>query len=285
MNARPESSLAPAQPAHALFVERGWITIDLPDVALVHTVRDRLLDRLRTAALPTLERLEEYHTFVADLDRHVEIMHDLSQYYWSEGLGPRLIASHLSFFHRLIGLDLHVQKYPYLRAVRPSQPADAVPLHRDTYYGSSPYEISVFIPFTDLAAEAALRVVSGSHVEPDASYTWTRGTSSGVTPGSPRHRLGFPYAPKVLDPGLAARAEAVPLRVGQALLFPLSLVHGGGANTGNTTRFSTDIRVVNSYAPIEWSHSVHADYYQPLSTSAVSDQARRYLAANATPEP
>jgi hypothetical protein len=265
-----------------LFAEHGWLVIDLPDPAIVVAVRERLLGHLRATALPDLPRLEDYHARVSDADRHIAITHELASFYWRESLGTMLIASQVSFFQRFIGLDLHVQKYPYLRVVRPGKLDDAVSLHRDTYYGSSPYEIAVLIPFTDFPADGALRVLTGSHVEPDSAYPWFAGDSGGVTVRSPKHELGFPYAPKVLDPALLVRAQPVPLRVGQALLFSLSLVHGAGTNASPTTRFSTDIRVVHSLAPIEWSHSVHPDYYLPLCSSPVTEQARRYLAANAS---
>jgi len=262
------------------FAECGWTTINLPDRDVVAAVRDALLGHLRSESVPRLQRLEEYHQHVAGDERHVQILFDLCQFYWSEQLGTKLITSALPFFQHFIGLDLHVQKYPYLRAVRPGSHDDAVRLHRDTYYGSSPYEIAVFIPFVDLPAESALRFIRGSHAEADSCYPWTAADSGGVASGSIRHQLGFPYAPKYLDAKLLARAEAVPLQFGQAVLFSLSLVHGNGINSTSATRFSTDIRVVNSLAPIEWSHSVHPDYYLPLSSSVVTQQARRYLHAN-----
>lgn len=263
------------------FESHGWMIVELPDSAAVADVRDALLGYLRRTSLRDLDRLENYHALVADDERHIEILFDLSQYYWKAQLATPLIARNLDFFKAFIGPDLAIQKYPYLRAVRPASKNDAVALHRDTYYGSSPYEIAVFIPFIDLPAECALRVVSGSHVEADAAYPWTSASGKGVTPGSPKHQLGFSYAPKLLDPALAERSEPVPLAFGQALLFSLSLVHGGASNAGNTTRFSTDIRVVNAFAPIEWNHSVHPDYYLPLSESPVTRMAKRYFDANA----
>jgi hypothetical protein len=262
------------------FRECGWMTIDLPDRDVVVAVREALLQHLRSESVPGLQRLEEYHQHVDGDDRHTEILFDLCQFYWSQQLGTKLIASALPFFQHFIGLDLHIQKYPYLRAVRPGSHNDAVRLHRDTYYGSSPYEIAVFIPFVDLPPESALRFIRGSHAEADTCYPWTAADSSGVTSGSVRHQLGFPYAPKYLDPRLLARAETLPLQFGQAVLFSLSLVHGSGINSTAATRFSTDIRIVNSLAPIAWSHSVHPDYYLPLCSSVVTQQARRYLHAN-----
>jgi ectoine hydroxylase-related dioxygenase (phytanoyl-CoA dioxygenase family) len=99
--------------------------------------------------------------------------------------------------------------------------------------------------------------------------------------GSQKHQLGYPYAPRLLDPKLMDTAEPVPLKVGQVLMFPLQLVHGGGTNRSSRTRFSTDIRLANSLAPVEWSRGVRKNYFVPLCTSAVTRAAQTFLAANA----
>ena len=142
------------------------------------------------------------------------------------------------------------------------------------------FEVSVVVPFTDMEGDSAVRVITGSHLAPDADYPYIQEVSPDVIIRSPRHQLGYPYAPRVLDPALAKRAEPVPLVVGQALLFGLSLVHGGGVNEGTRTRFSTDIRVANSLAPVAWSRGVDPDYFVPLCRSAVSRTAEAYLEAN-----
>jgi hypothetical protein len=264
----------------ATLAERGWVVIDLPDPSAVLHARDRLLGRLRDAALPGLRSLDDYHWLVDDDERHIEILHDLATFSWEAELGRAIIASNLDLFRHLVGLDLHIQRCPYLRAVRPGKPRDAAPLHRDTYYGASAYEVSVLVPLTDMGAEGVLRVISGSHVSPDAAYPYLQQVSADVTIRSPKHQLGFPYAPRLLDPALVARAEPVPLTVGQVLVFGLALVHGQGVNAGPRTRFSTDIRIVNSLVPVRRDRGVHDDYYVPLCTSAVSLSAYRYLAAN-----
>ena len=259
--------------------EHGWVAVDLPEPGSVLQARDRLLAFLREKALPGLAALEDYHTRIDDW-RHIEVLHELATFYWEAELGRAIILANLDLFRGLVGPDLHVQRDPYLRAVRPGTPGDAAPLHRDTYYGSSPYEVSVLVPFTEMTAESAIRVISGSHVAADSAYPYSQHVSPDVTIRSPKHRLGFPYAPRLLDPTLAERAEPVPLTVGQALVFGLSLVHGHGVSRGRQTRFSSDIRVVNSLAPVSWSRGVREDFYVPLCSSAVSRSARRYLAAN-----
>ena len=264
----------------ATLAERGWVVVDLPDPSPVRHARERLLARLRDTALPGLRCLDDYHWLVDDDERHIEILHGLMVFFREAELGRAVIASNLELFRHLVGLDLHIQRCPYLRAVRPGKPRDAAPLHRDTYYGASAHEVSVLVPLTDMGAEGVLRVISGSHVSPDSAYPYVQQVSPDVAIRSPKHQLGFPYAPRLLDPLLAERAEPVPLVVGQALVFGLSLVHGHGINAGSRTRFSTDIRVVNSLVPVPRNRGVHDDYYVPLCSSAVSLSAHRYLAAN-----
>ncbi len=60
----------------------------------------------------------------------------------------------------------------------------------------------------------------------------------------------------------------------------LGLVHGQTVNAGTTTRFTTDVRVVNSLAPATFARGVRADYYEPLCSSPVTEQARRQLDAD-----
>jgi hypothetical protein len=232
--------------------------------------------------MPELERLDDYHRHVDDA-RHEAVHFDLSTWYWNSELGRRIVVTELALLRSLVGLDLHVQRYPYLRIARPGKPNDVTGIHRDTLYGASPYEVSLVIPFTDLDAEGALRVISGSHIDPPAKYPATRVESDSVTAGSPRHLLGFPYAPQLLDPEVVDRAEAVPLCVGQALLMSLGLVHGQVENASTGTRFTTDVRVVNSLAPVAFERGVRADYYDPLCVSPVTQQARRHLDHSVSP--
>jgi hypothetical protein len=270
-------------PAHAeaTLAERGWLVLDLPDPTPVMATRERLLEWLRERP-PMAPSLEEYHLEAGDDERHIHLLHELSKFYWEQNLGRAIITANLDLFRALVGPDLHIQRYPYLRAVRPGRIRDAAPLHRDTYYGASPYEVSIVVPLTAMDGASAMRVISGSHRAPDSEYHYRQTVSDDVAIRSPKHQLGYPYAPRLLAPELTDRAELVPLNVGQVLLFPLSLVHGGGINTGARTRFSTDIRIVNSWAPVDWSRGVHEDYFVPLCSSVVTAAARHYLERNQT---
>jgi len=256
-----------ADAARAALAAQGWAVVDLPDPAPVGRVRALLLAALQRD-LPGLRRLDDYHRFVADDERHLAVLYDAATAYWESGLGRAIVAANLDLFHALLGPDLHVQRRPYLRCVRPGHPQDAAPLHRDTHYGAGVAELSVVVPLTEMDGACALRAVPGSHREPEWAYPFVQSQAGRGPIGSRWHRLGYPYAPRLLDPAVEARSEPVPVAVGQALIFGLSLVHGGGVSSGDRTRFSTDVRVVDSFAPVSHSRGVDPHYYVPLCSAA-----------------
>ena len=263
------------------FVRNGWLAVDLaPSSArIVQQVHKLFLKRLAEKWGIKLARLEDYHKEVTDDDLHTRIQTDFTELFQARGYGRQIVAGSLDGFRKILGSDLHVQKYPYVRIARPGLAQDNIGIHRDTHYGCSPYEVSVSIPFTDVPAKGALGVLTGSHTIAESELPVTQ-ISSGIGKGSTKHKLGFLYAPKVMSSEVRAKVKPVRVAVGQALVFSLSLVHGQEINRSQNTRITTDIRLVNSFAPIAWSRTVHGDYYEPLCASPVAEQAKQYLAAN-----
>lgn len=263
------------------FERNGWLIVDFGNEAkeILERTHERLLSRLRERWIPEIDRLENYHRHIDDDDQHTEIQHDLTKLLQNESIGLNLVRAEIDFLRDLVGPDLHVQKYPYLRIARPEKMQDNIGFHRDTHYGGTPYELSVHIPFTDAGKDGSLGVLTGSHILPERAFPTTQRPSSNVEKGSRKHQLGFLYAPKELEPVVRGAVEPVHTRPGQMLIFSLSLIHGQEVNLGDLTRFSSDLRVVNSLAPIQWERNVHQDYYVRLCESAVTAQARRYYSA------
>lgn len=262
------------------FVENGWALVTLPEPAVVHETREALTGELSRILGRPVSRLEDYHLLVNSDDDNIRIQQALSDFYWAGGFARRIVAAQQAFLSSFIGADLLVQTYPYLRIARPGKPRDNLGFHRDTHHGSSPFEVSMFVPFADLDEPSAFRVVSGSHADPESAYPFEQVTDPVITRGSALHKLGFPYAPKILRPEVALRSEPVPMRVGQALFMSLGLVHGQEVNAGVTTRISSDIRIVNGLAPVSTTRGVRSDYFTSLWESPSTRAARMYTANN-----
>jgi hypothetical protein len=265
----------------AEYREQGWVLVDLPRVDVIDTVRGVLQAELREISGHPDMTLERYHEIADDDAVHRDYQFKLTELFRARRYAYEVLAAQLDFFRPFLGPDLLVQVNPYLRMARPGKPQDNIGYHRDTFYGASPYELSVWIPYVDLPAESSLSVLSGSHVRPESDFPVTQTQSAEVQKGSNLHKMGFPYAPKVMDNGPLANIQAVPVRKGQALIFSLATVHGTVYNNGPIARWSTDIRVVNALAPVDL--SARPDYYERLSSSVVSDRARAYELAEHGP--
>lgn len=266
------------------FLKFGWFVLDLPDRRPLDDARAALRSVLRGATGRSDIEFERYHEVVTDDAAHLRIQGALTDELRSGRHCQRIVAAQLDFFKAFLGPDLATQRMPYLRIARPGVAGDNVGYHRDTQYGRSPYEVSVLIPFVDLPAEMALRIMPGSHVMPESDFPTTQYFRDDVEKGGFKHKLGFPYAPKVMSADIEARLEPVPVSYGQVLLFSLSTVHGQHMNDGPFTRFSADSRVVNELAPVPRQASVSGEYYEMLTRSAVTEQACRYHVANASGE-
>lgn len=190
-------------------------------------------------------------------------------------LPRKIIEEEYVYFRRTVGMDLHIQSTPYLRISRPGVDADNIGMHRDTWYGDTAYEVSVWIPLTDTDEDNALRIAPGSHLWSEKEHP-VEEFDSGVAKGSEKHALGFVYAPKRLV--RPVETIPVPMRVGQMLIFPVSLLHGVEVNRSKRTRVSMDCRVANSLAPIRMSRSRDDNYYSRMAISPITEIALKYEA-------
>ncbi len=256
------------------FLNKGWFVYDLPDPNPVFRARESLENHLH-ALTGSKMPLEQYHQLADEDSVHTDLQIKLTDFYRQQQLGPQIIKAQLSIYQDLLGPDLFVQANPYLRIARPGKPQDNIGYHRDTFYGGSPYELSTLIPFVDLPKESSLSVFSGSHTAPEEAYSTQQIVDEEITKGSPKHQLGFLYAPKLMDDSIEAEMEAIPLKLGQALVFCLSTVHGSRLNAGSISRWSSDIRVMHAMAPVDL--SARPDYYQLLNQSVVTQTAKQYF--------
>jgi|ERR1700722_14944026 len=261
------------------FLEKGWVVLDLLDPNPVWQTRTFLeleVERFFGKKIP----LEEYHKYIQTDEEHTALQIRLTKAFRDQALGPTILARQFSFFCDFLGPDLLVQANPYLRITRPHKEQDNIGYHRDTFYGGSPYELSVFVPFVELPSESSLKVLSGSHIHSEENYPTIQieNLDAAVRKGTAKHQLGFLYAPKVMDPSIEKEMEPVPLKVGQALLFSLATVHGSLVNSGTVSRWSSDMRVMHALAPVDL--SARPDYYKPLSYSVVTECAKKYFYKN-----
>lgn len=260
------------------FEDQGFAVIDLLYPQGVFEIRQALLAKLRELTGIQDITLEKYHEHIQDDVKHTEIQLTLTEYLRESGMLKKIFIENQAIFEQLVGPDMDVQLKPYLRITRPGKLKDNIGYHRDTFYGGSPYEISVVIPFVELDSGNALRVEAKSHLKPESEIPLIQTKSPDVEKGSAKHGLGFLYAPKMIAPSYQLDMRPVPLELGQVLAFSLATLHGTTGNDSVTTRWSVDMRVKSRHAPVDL--SLRPTYYTRLAASPATKVADDYEKAN-----
>ena len=142
------------------FLEKGWFVVDFPNPKPILETRAFLQSEL-TKLLGKQVPLEEYHLHVQDDAIHTALQIQITQGFRESKSGLKILGGQRGLFTELLGPDLFGQANPYLRITRPQKAQDNIGYHRDTFYGGSPYELSVLVPFVDLPPECSLSVLSG----------------------------------------------------------------------------------------------------------------------------
>ncbi len=255
------------------YMEKGWAVFDFPLIDPLLEVRE-ILEKELSRLLGTRTTLERYR--MEDDQRHSDIQIAMTRFFRDKQFD--FTTPLLPQFREILGPDIVRQENPFLRIARPEKQQDNIGFHKDSFYGGTAYELSFFVPFVDLGPGNTMSVISGSHIEAETAYPTTQFVSQEVTKGSPKHQLGFMYAPKVMEPSIAERVEPVPLKLGQALVFCLPIVHGCVVNKEKITRWSTDQRLMSRYAPVEM--GTRQVVYKVISQSPASYCVEKYEEAN-----
>lgn len=261
--------------------EEGWCLVRLPNAQPVQEVAAALREKLRSTLGHAEAELADYHLLCTGTEaQHSDIQDRLTQFFRQQSFGRKILTANLELWRYLIGPDLDIQREPYLRVTRPGKPQDNIGFHRDTFYGGSPYEVSVWIPYVSVPSEGSLSILPGSHVLPESAFPTMSEPSPDVVKGSVKHKLGFLYAPKKIAPASVPedRLKAVAISVGEVLIITLSTLHGSEQNNSNVTRWSSDIRLKHALAPVDL--SMRPTYYEPFNRSAITEAAARYLKNN-----
>jgi len=262
--------------AETNYIEHGWCEIDLPNTEHINELKTLVTAKLISLTGNNKVTLSSYHQFVSDLN-HDKFQWKLANLLWKYDIGVTIGRSQYEFLRSFISPDLLVQAKPFLRIARPGRAEDCIGYHRDTSYGQSPYEVTMFIPLVDLPQSAALHVAPKTHMLKNEEIHLTSLANPKWKRRSQKHSLGFPYSPKIINGVKDINFYPVPLRLGQAMLFSPSLVHGQTCNNSSITRFSIDLRFLNAHAPIRINKAANNRGYKAVYESAVQKVAAAYL--------
>lgn len=253
------------------FVTNGFILFKFKNIETLKKIQD--LFRQSLGSSPTSWTGSEL-----SFDEHVRFVNQTQEKIISSGLIPQFLLDNVEFFVDLLGPDIDTQSRPHVRISRPSVDEDMIAWHRDTFYGSSPYELNLWFPIFDLPESAGLKLIAGTHDKAPKQLRELPAEVRGgaiIEKGSAANQAGFLYAPKsdeVIDNLHDQEVTLLRPQVGEAVLFFSSIVHVG-QNSKTGLRVSIDQRFRSPHSPTQ----TKPGYYVPLIRGPVFHCAESFL--------
>ncbi|WP_417552491.1 phytanoyl-CoA dioxygenase family protein [Marinomonas fungiae] len=257
------------------FVNNGYDVFEINNKDGLNEIRFFIEDYLKNKISYDLS-LENYHEFVKSSDEHKKHQFDVFERVNEKYLYKRLIEDNLEQWVNILGPDIDIQSFCYVRSARPGKPEDNIGFHRDTFYGNSAYETSSLFVLTDNDENGAIKLAKGSHKWGGIKYE--KVVSDSVRKGSNENKMGFLYEPKILDHSYSDGLVPVQSKRGECLLFNLGTLHGLEVNHDDISRWSIDFRVKPAFSPV--SKTLRKDYYMPLRRGALTSVALEYYRNN-----
>ncbi len=257
------------------YVDDGYFITSFNHLDALEKIKALCIEACQ-AASKGFSNLGEYHKLGLSDAEHDELQFQLFNRINEAALHKQFVNDNLNFFTQLVGPDLDIQSFTYLRISRPGQQKDNIGLHRDTEYGNTAYEISLSLPLIDQPQGAGLRIVPGSHMWQD--YQSVQVKRPDVDKGTDKNLMGFLYAPKIPQNIKSEQILNTALKFGQGLGFTLGLVHGQEENTSGLTRWSIDFRFKNAWHPMD--PNLKQGYYASFSRGCLTELGQNYYHLN-----
>ena len=166
-----------------------------------------------------------------------------------------------SFLLRLLGPDISIQNKLNLSIQIPFDDSSLLPLHTDTISGQSPFEVVLWIPFTNCFDENSMYIIpiekSMEMMSKIAQYK----------------DLGM----KKLEDDYKQFKKFLNITPEQILIFSPTLFHGNVVNTTSQTRVSINCRFKNIFSPESPNPERRlGTFYQVFRTSPLTQIALNY---------
>ena len=144
----------------------------------------------------------------------------------------------------ILGPDISYQTHPWARIARPYSYEDNIGFHKDTLYGQNPLIPTVHFPLLNTDIDGSLGFVAKSFRKNEKKLIFKNETFKKSVKNSIEYKNGVPYKPKSI---LVKNSKKFPIKFGEYVVFVPSLIHGQEINKSKLTRFSIDVRFINSF--------------------------------------
>lgn len=156
----------------------------------------------------------------------------------------------------LVGNELVMQRRVNLSVQLPHDDSSILPLHSDVWSGDSPYEVVMWIPYTDCYGTKAM-------------YFTNAKADAEIQP----HMKNFKTAEELYQ-AVAKDSPFMELKYGEALIFTQNIMHGNRVNVEKETRWSSNCRFKSALSP--YADKKLGEFFEPITLRPTTRFGLRY---------
>lgn len=203
--------------------------------------------RNQNSELEKSYELGEAHKVVSAADSNKLRLSIMQNCYKSSSFAQNYYLAAQEVIGMLCGNELAMQKRFGLSVNMPTNEADALPIHADTWNGVSPFELNIWIPLVDCKKTMSLYILKKDR------YEIRINEDKGLL------KLDSDELFRVLENDI----EYIEIEYGNILAFDQSLPHGYSTNQESSTHWSLNCRFKGLHTPY-WDKKL-GEYFMPIN--------------------
>jgi len=243
------------------FLENGIVKVTVEDKAALDKLRAAIASA--TAKTLNIPLPSDHGKFLDSIHEHVKVeklnelrlavFDAMNKEPWFR---EAYFATARNALETLVGNELVMQRRVNLSIQLPHDDSSLLPIHSDVWSGDSPYEVVLWIPYSDCYGTKAMYY---THAEVDAR----------VQPELAKHATA-----ESLYQAVAKDSPFMELKYGEVLIFTQNIMHGNRVNVEKETRWSSNCRFKSALSP--YADKKLGEFFEPITLRPATRLGLRY---------
>jgi sporadic carbohydrate cluster 2OG-Fe(II) oxygenase len=243
------------------FLKNGIVKIATEDRTALDKIRSTITSA--SASALSLPMPEDHGKFLDEIHRHVnaaklndfrlKIFESMNKETW---LREAYFSVARNALESLVGNELVMQRRVNLSIQLPDDDSSLLPIHSDVWSGDSPYEVVLWIPYSDCYGTKAM-------------YFTKADIDAATAPVMSKYKDA-----EALYQAVAKDSPFMELKYGEVLIFTQNIMHGNRVNVEKETRWSSNCRFKSALSP--YADKKLGEFFEPITMRPTTRLGLRY---------
>ena len=243
------------------FLEHGIVKIRAEDSAALEKIRSTIV--AASASRLSLPEPNDHGAFLDSIHHHVNVaklnefrLHVFEAMNKEAWFREAYFSTARSALESLVGNELAMQRRVNISIQLPQDDSSLLPIHSDVWSGDSPYEVVLWIPYSDCYGTKAM-------------YYTDATVDARVQPELAKHASA-----ESLYQAVAKDSPFMELAYGEVLIFTQNIMHGNRVNVEKESRWSSNCRFKSALSP--YADKKLGEFFEPITLRPATRLGLRY---------